>query len=107
MPAGVIRQINAIGAREKQGCEFRFLDRRKKPYECTDKVPEDDPEFQGLLDKNQHTAVYPDINAEFPGVQLETDEQDFQVVTPEREPEFRKLAGTALHNAGIDAAGAI
>jgi hypothetical protein len=107
MPARVIRRINAIGAREKQGRKFRFLNRRNEPYEWTDEVPEDDPEFQGLLDENEDTAVYPDISAELPGVELEVDEQDFQTVTADPEPEFQELAGAALHNAGIDAAGAI
>ena len=107
MPARVIRRINSIGARERQEREFRFLNRRNEPYEWTDEVPEDDPEFQGLLDENEDTAVYPDISAELPGVELEEDERDFQTVTVEPEPEFHKLAGAALHNAGIDAAGAI
>jgi hypothetical protein len=49
MPDRVIKQVNAIGAREKQGREFRFLNRRKEPYEWTDEVPEDDPKFQGLF----------------------------------------------------------
>jgi len=59
------------------------------------------------LDENEDTAVYPDISAELPGVELEVDEQDFQTVTADPEPEFQELAGAALHNAGIDAAGAI
>jgi len=74
----------------------------------TNKVLEDDPEFQELLDENEHTAVYPDISAELPGVELEEeDEQDFETVTTEPELEFHELAGAALHNAGIDAAGAL
>ncbi len=51
--------------------------------------------------------MYPDISAELPGVELEDDEQDFQTVMADPEPEFQELAGAALHNAGIDAAGAI
>ena len=107
MPAQVIRRINAIGAREKQGCEFCFLNRRNEPHEWTDEVPEDNAEFQGLLDENEDTAVYPDISAELPGVELEDDEQDFQTVTADPEPEFQDSVGAALHNAGIDATGAI
>ena len=80
---------------------------RKEPYEWTDEVPEDDPKFQGLLDENKHTAVYSDISAKLPGVELEEDEQDFETVTTEPEPEFHKSAGEALHNAGIDASGAL
>jgi hypothetical protein len=82
---------------------FRFLNRRGKPYKWTDEVPEDDPDFQGLLDENNDTAVYPDVSAELPGVELESEEQDFQTLTDEPEPNFRDLAGAALHNAGIDA----
>ncbi len=48
-------------------------------------------------------AVYPDISAELPGVDLEEDEQEYQTVTDEPEPDFWDLAGAALHNAGINA----
>jgi hypothetical protein len=107
MPDHVIRRVNAIGKREKQGRAFRFLNRRGEPYEWTDEVPEDDPEFQGLLDENEDTAVYPDISAELPGVLLEEQEQDFQTLTEEPGANFRDLAGEALHDAGIDAVDAL
>ena len=103
MPDSVIQRVNRIGEREKQGRTFRFLNRRGEPYEWTDEVPKDDPDFQGLLDENEDTAVYPDVSAELPGVELESEERDFQTVTDEPEPDFRDLAGAALHNAGIDA----
>ena len=102
MPDHVIQRVNAIGKREKQGRTFRFLNRRGEPFEWTDEVPEDDPEFQGLLEETADTAVYPDISAELPGVLLEEQEQDFQPVTDDPEPNFRDLAGDALYNAGID-----
>ena len=103
MPDHVIRRVNAIGKREGQGRAFRFLNRSGEPYEWTDAVPEDDPKFQGLLDKNENTAVYPDISAELPGVTLEEQERDVQTITEEPEPEFRDFADAVLHNAGIDA----
>ncbi len=56
MPDRVIKRVNAIGEREGQGRTFCFLDRRKEPYEWTDSVPEDDPEFQGLLDDEEEAA---------------------------------------------------
>ncbi len=65
-------------------------------------MPEDDPEFQGLLEETADTAVYPDISAELTGVLLEEQEQDFQPLTDEPEPDFQDLAGNALYNAGID-----
>jgi len=68
-----------------------------------DEVPEDDPEFQGLLDEKEDTVVYPDISAELPGVALEEQEREFQTIREEPEPEFRDFAEAALHNAGIDA----
>jgi len=46
--------------------------------------------------------VYPDVSAELPGVLLESEERDFQTIVDEPEPDFRDLAGAALHNAGID-----
>jgi len=64
MPDLVIQMVNRIGKREKQGWTFRFLNRRGEPYEWTDEVPEDDPDFQGLLDEDEGTAMYPDISAE-------------------------------------------
>ena len=65
-------------------------------------VPEDDPEFQGLLE-NEDKAPYPDISAELPGVALAIEEHDFTPVTDEPEDNFRDLAGAALHNASINA----
>jgi hypothetical protein len=102
MPDRVIRRVNTIGEHEGQGRTFRFLNRRKEPYEWADSVPEDDPEFQGLLE-NEDEAPYPDISAELPGVALAIEEHDFTPVTDEPEDKFRDLAGAALHNAGIDA----
>jgi hypothetical protein len=39
MPDWVIKWVNQIGAWEKQGCSFRFLNRHANPYEWTDEVP--------------------------------------------------------------------
>ena len=75
MPDHVIQRVNAIGTQEKQGRTFRFLNRRGEPFEWTDEVPEDDPEFQGLLEETEDTAVYPDISAELPGVLLKGQDQ--------------------------------
>jgi hypothetical protein len=66
-----------------------------------DAVPEDDPEFQGLLDEEEE-AAYPNISAEPPGVELKSEEADYSAVTDEPEPDFEQLATTALDNAGID-----
>jgi hypothetical protein len=101
MPDAVIKRVNDIGLREKQGRTFRFLNRQQEPYEWTDSVPEDDPEFQGLLE-NKEEAAYPDISAEPPGVELESQEADFTAVTDDPEPDFEQLAAVALDNAGID-----
>ena len=58
MPDRVIKLVNTIGAREGQEHTFRFLNPRKEPFEWTDSVPEDDPEFQGLLE-NEDEAPFP------------------------------------------------
>ena len=84
----VIQRVNKIGEQEKQGRTFRFLNRRGEPYEWTEEVPEDDPDFQGLLDENGGTAVYPDVSAELPGVELEPEERNFQTIMDEPEPDF-------------------
>ena len=88
MPDSVIQRVNKIGEREMQGHTFRFLNRRGEPYEWTDTIPEDDPDFQGLLDETDDTAVYPDVSAELPGVELESEERDFQTILDEPEPDF-------------------
>ncbi len=101
MPDRVIKRVNAIGVRERQGRTFRFLNQRREPYKWTDSVPEDDPEFQGLLE-DEEEAAYPDISAESPGVELESEEADFSAVTDDPEPDFKQLAAAALDNAGIN-----
>ena len=100
MPDRVIKQVNSIGLRERQDREFCFLNWHQEPYEWTDVVSEDDPDFQGLLEE---PAPYPDLSAELPGALLKDEEADLQVVTDNPEPDFAELAATALDNAGIDA----
>jgi hypothetical protein len=75
MPDRVIKRVNTIGLREKQGQMFRFTNRPKEPDEWTDFVLEDDPDFQGLLEDEE--APFPDISTGFPGVLLEEGEYDF------------------------------
>ena len=58
-------------------------------------MPEDDPEFQGLLE-DEEEAAYPDISAEPPGVELKSEEADFSAVTDDPEPDFEQLAAAAL-----------
>ena len=79
---------------------FWFLNQQAEPYEWTDKVPEDDSELQGLLTKEDTTPNL-DISAEPPGVELESEESDFQLITDDPEPNFCELAAAALDNAGI------
>jgi hypothetical protein len=64
-------------------------------------LPEDDPKFQGLLEEEESMAC-PDVSAELPGVELESEEEDFQEVTDKPTPDFANLAATALENAEID-----
>ncbi len=101
MPDRVIKRVNAISVREGQKRTFRFLNRCKEPFEWTDSVPEDDLEFQGLLE-NEDEAPFPDVSAELPGVVLESEERDFTPITDEPEEDFCDLARAALHNTGID-----
>ena len=68
----------------------------------TNFVPEDDSDFQGLLEEDK--APFPDISTELPGVTLEEEEYDFQVVTDKPKPDFEDLADAALDNAGIGTA---
>ena len=107
MPDWVIKRVNQIGATEKQGQTFRFVNRRAEPYEWMDEVPEDDSELQRLLEEEEDTAPYPDISAEPPGVELELEESDFQLITDDPEPHFCELAAAAFDNAGINPIGRI
>ena len=102
MPNRVIKRINKIGEQEGQGRTFCFLNRQKQAYEWTDEVPEDDDDFQGLLEDKVEAAPYPDIRAELPGVELDEEEREFQTILDEPEPDFRDIAAAALHSAGID-----
>ena len=99
MPDNIIKKVNKIGLSKRKGCKFRFLNRLGAPYEWTDLVPEDDPEFQGLLEDE---ARFPDVSAMFPGVPLECNEETFEAMTDDPEPDFDELAVVALENAGID-----
>ncbi len=59
-------------------------------------MPEDDPEFQGLLEEE---APFLDISVEIPGVPLEEEEEEYQVVTDKAEPGFEELAGSGSSRA--------
>jgi hypothetical protein len=100
IPGWIIWRVNAIGLCKQQGQSFCFLNRHKEPYEWTDDVPEDNPKFLGLLDKEEE-APHPDISAKLPGPKLEFNEVK-EVVTPDPTPEFEELAAHALDNAGSD-----
>jgi hypothetical protein len=102
MPDRVIKQVNTIKEQEGQGQTFRFLNQRKEVYEWRDELPEDDNDFQGLLEDEEEAAPYPDISAELPGVALKAEEREFQTILDKPEPDFRDMAAAALHNAGID-----
>ena len=47
-------------------------------------------------------APYPDISGEPPGVELKSEESNFQLITDDPEPNFCELAAAALDNAGIN-----
>jgi hypothetical protein len=102
MPDRVIKWVNAIGTQEWQSRAFCFLNRHQEPYDWTNKVPEDNPEFQGLLSNKEEVAVYPNISTELPGVEFEEDKCNYQTVTHEPKPEFKDLVAAALDILGIN-----
>ncbi len=51
-------------------------------------MPEDNPEFQGLLEKEDEETIYPDILAELPGVILKDKEDPTHMVIEEEQPDF-------------------
>ena len=99
MPDNIIKKVNRIGLSKRQGQEFWFLNRSGEPYEWTDSVLEDDPEFQGLLEEE---VAFPDISAKFPNLPLEQTKDNFEAMTNDPEPDFDALAAAALDNAGIN-----
>ena len=60
MPTAVIAKVNKIGKKENQEQAFRFLNRKKEPFDWTDEVPDNNGEFQGLLGEE---APFPDISS--------------------------------------------
>jgi hypothetical protein len=98
MPDRIIAKVSNIGAKEKQGRTFCFLNQQAQRYEWMDEVPEDDAEFQGLLEEEE-AVPYPDLSMEPPGVELEREEAEFTAITKEDEPDFWALAAAALDNA--------
>ncbi len=54
-------------------------------------MPEDDPEFQGLLKEEE--VPYPNVSAELPGVKLESEEmEEVPAITEDPMPSFEDLA---------------
>ena len=100
MPDRVIKKVNTVGLAQGQGRELAFRNRNKEPFEWEDEVPEDDSEFQGLLESK---ATFPDISAEIPGVSLESELPTTAVEEPP-EPDEEACAGAARANADINAA---
>ena len=98
MPDRVIKRVNAIDAKEKQEQAIQFLNHHKQPFEWTDEVPEDNLEFQGLLE--EVVALYLDVLTELPRVTLEDDMDDEQVVTDEPEPNFCQTGGDSAGERG-------
>ncbi len=99
----VIKWVNSIALKEKQGFSFWFLNRRKEPYKWTDEVPKDDQEFQDLLKaEEEEAAAYPNISAKLPGVELASEEDNHGMITEEPAADFHNLPAAVLDNAGID-----
>ncbi len=100
MPARIIWRVNIIGEREGQGRAFRFLNRNREAYSWMNDVPEDDPDFQGLLEEE---VPFPDVSAEPPGVILEAEEPVGQTnaVEDKPKPDFTEQADAALENENI------
>ncbi len=65
-------------------------------------MPKDNSDFQGLLVNKKEEAIYPDISAELPGVELEEDKGAYQVITNKPEDELRDMAAVVLDNVGIN-----
>jgi hypothetical protein len=98
----IIKRVDTIGLRKKQGRDLRFVNCNKEPYEWMDKIAGDDPNFQGPLKEEEEVAVHPDIRAKLPGRTLEDKMDNTVVVVEDNEPDFQDLAAITFNNAGID-----
>jgi hypothetical protein len=71
MPDSVIRKLERWGRRDKQNGRLTFADRNNNAFDWDDEY-----ELKPLIDDNaiepEHPAPFPDIPAEMPGVDLET-----------------------------------
>ena len=77
-----------------------FKNRNREPFDWEDEFPEEDSEFQGLLESK---ATFPDISAEIPGVCLES-ELPTTADKYDPKPDEAAHAGAARENADINAA---
>jgi hypothetical protein len=100
MPDRVIKRVNTVGLAQGQGRVLAFANRNKESFDWADEVPEDDSEFQGLLDS---AAPFPDISAEIPGVELAS-EMPVTAVEDTPEPDKEDRADAARANADINPA---
>ena len=93
-PDSVIQKVDARGRRDQSNGRLVFRDRNNNPYDWEeehDALIEDN-----VIEQEPEPAPYPDIPAEFPGVQLERDQP---AVTPDAEPTEEELADAAARNA--------
>jgi hypothetical protein len=95
----IIKRVGQIGLHKMHAWEFRFLNRFKELYGWMDIIPDDNPEFQGLLEDE---APFLNISAKFPGVPIEEEEEDFCVIANEPGPNFEDLVVVPLENARIN-----
>ena len=51
MPDAIIRRVDKIGAKQKQGRTLSFANHNKEDFAWEDEILEDDSEFQGLLEE--------------------------------------------------------
>ena len=99
LTTAVKKQVDAMGERERQTKEWMFLDRNKEPFSWSNEVPDDDPQFQGLLEDD---APYPNVPGDLPGMVVEEGTaDDAGPVQGEPAPNEEQRAERALQNAGL------
>ena len=87
-----------ISAKQKQGRTLSFANRNKEDFPWEDEIPEDDSEFQGLLEEE---SPFPDVSAKLPGVYLKSDEPTV-AVEDVTEPTDAEQTDAARRNTDID-----
>jgi hypothetical protein len=99
IPDSIIKKVNAMGRKDHKHGRLRFCDRNNQPFDW-------DEENEILIEDNAvepEPAAFPDIPAEMPGVEKESDYEDLPEAAVEEDPTptEEELIDAAILNANF------